>query len=305
METWVESDPTRLRSGSLSSISYSIFFSSEIFGFLNFTLFPTMADPRCMGKNLRDFQSHHLFERGLRLSPNRNYGEPYIIDGKRIPRVCVLYYRRGPNALYYEIDVFVDILLAEYCLREIVQREQLLNSKIVLAERNGYKEAGCHDELIQLLRQYSKAEYDLYIAESRLPIGPVHESYHTLRQNPVWFLRPELVEDCKARGGCCGRACGCCQTRHERTARPKGFGHCTPSCECCISERGFEYSPEELKSFAENFKNQLRDDNPAYVVQMADVFFLLPLVTEGEKPSRQIEEQRGHVTRLKGIFKRR
>ncbi|CAG8946916.1 unnamed protein product [Penicillium salamii] len=303
MEPWVESDPTRLRSGYLSSISYSIFFSSEIFGFLNFTLFPTMAHPRCMGKMLRYFQSQRLFEGNLRLSPNSNYGQPD--PQKDLPRICVLYYRKGPNELYYEIEVFVDILLAEYCLREIVQREQLLKSKILLAERNGNKAAGCHDELVQLLRQYSKAEYDLYVAESRLPVGPVHKSYHTLRQNPVWFLCPELVEDCKARGGCCGRTCGCCQTRHKRTTRPKGFGHCTPSCECCINERRFEYSPEELQSFAVDFKNQLQDDNPAYIVLMANSSFLLPLVTEGEKPAGRIEEQRGHVTQRKGIFKRR
>ncbi|CAG7969456.1 unnamed protein product [Penicillium olsonii] len=264
-----------------------------------------MAHPRCMGKMLRYFESHRLFEKNLRLSPNINYGQPYRKNEKDIPRICVLYYRRGANELYYEIEVFVDILLAEYCLREIVQREKLLKSKILLAERNGYKEAGCHEELIQLLRQYSKAEYDLYVAESRLPIGPVHKSYHTLRQNPVRFLRPELVEDCKARCGCCGRTCGCCRTRHEQSTRPKGLGHCTPSCECCINERGFEYSPEEITSFAEDFKNQLQDDNPAYIVQMADISFLLPLATKGDKSSRQNQQQGGNFNRRKGIFRKR
>ncbi|CAG8206507.1 unnamed protein product [Penicillium salamii] len=202
----------------------------------------------------------NMFEGTERFRPNDRWGQPYR-DEKGGPPVRVLNFYEGLRGVYFEAEVFADIIIAEYCLREIQQATEIL-------------------------RRYSEAEYNLYAAEGRLPIGTINNEYHSLRQSSTWYLRQELVDDCAKRGGCCSRNCGCCQTRHERAVRNKGLGHCTPSCGCCTSERGFGYSAEENQSFVDGLKSQLYNDNPAYTVHMAEVFFLLPPAdTEKKEPT--------------------
>ncbi|CAG8372372.1 unnamed protein product [Penicillium salamii] len=179
---------------------------------------------------------------GLFQNYNRTRKRKYPYRGEKGgPPVRVLNFYEGLRGVYFEAEVFADIIKAEYCLREIVQR--------------------------------------------RLPIGTINNEYYSLRQSSTWYLRQELVNDCAKRGGCCSRNCECCQTRHERAVRNKGLGHCTPSCGCCTSERGFEYSAEEIQSFVDGLKAQLYNDNPAYTVHMAEAFFLLPPAdTERKEP---------------------
>lgn len=186
---------------------------------------------------------------GTRLSPDIRYAQ---VPNCETEQIRTLHYGRR----FFHIAVFVDIIIAEYLLREIVQQEQSLKSKVrglrkIPTEEDKDKEAQYNEELTSLLRQYSEAEYKLYLAETMLPIRPIKQSYDTLRENTTWYLRKELVEDCVKRGGCCIRSCGCCQIRHEITERNKGIGHCTPTCGCCSNERGFEYTAEEREGFVE------------------------------------------------------
>lgn len=227
---------------------------------------------------------HNMFE-GTKLSPDQRYAQ-FVNYGEQI---CILHY----GHVFFDIAVFVDIIIAEYLLREIAQQEQSLNSKVrvlrkIATDEDKDKEAQYNEELTSLLRQYGQAEYKLYLAETMLPIGPIKQSYDTLRENTTWYLRKELVDDCVKRGGCCSRSCGCCQIRHEVTGRNKGIGHCAPTCECCSSERGFEYTAEEREGFVDDFKKKLYDNNPACVIQMAEAFFLLPLV---EIPQERTQER--------------
>lgn len=219
------------------------------------------------------------------VSPDQRYAQ-FVNYGKLIR---ILHY----GHLFFDIAVFVDIIIAEYLLREIVQQEQSLNSKVrvlrkIATDKDKDKEAQYNEELTSLLLQYGQAEYKLYLVETMLPIGPIKQSYDTLRENTTWYLRKELVDDCVKRGGCCSRSCGCCQIRHEVTGRNKGIGHCAPTCECRSSERGFEYTAEEREGSVDDFKKKLYDNNPACVIQMAEAFFLLPLV---EIPQERTQER--------------
>ncbi|KAJ5881962.1 uncharacterized protein N7529_000634 [Penicillium soppii] len=54
-------------------------------------------------------------------------------------------------------------------------------------------------------------------------------------------------------------------------------------CGCCSSERGFEYTAEEREGIADEFKKNLDDDNPIFMVRMAEAFFLLPPMKLEEK----------------------
>jgi hypothetical protein len=232
---------------------------------------------------------HHMFK-GTRLLPDRTYGQ--FQSGWPKP-LRILHY----DHCFFDIDVFVDLIIAEYRLREIIQLEQSLKTKVralkkIAADDDEDKETQYDEELTTRLRQYSLAEYHFYLAETMIPTGPIKRSYDTLRQNPTWYLREELVEDCVKRRGCCSRNCGCCQIRHETTERSRGLGHCTPTCGCCSSERGIEHTAEERQGFVDDFKKRMYADNPACVIQMAEAFFLPPLENKTlQNPQQNLQEK--------------
>ncbi|CAG8191387.1 unnamed protein product [Penicillium nalgiovense] len=243
----------------------------------------------------------YLFK-GTRLLPNIDYGK-FKSGWPKPPRI--LHY----DDHFFDIDVFVDLIIAEYRLREIVQQEQSLKTKVrvlkkIAADDDEDKETQYDEELTTLLRQYSAAEYNFYLAETMIPTGPIKQSYETLRQNPTWYLREELVDDCVKRRGCCSRNCGCCQIRHETTERSRGLGHCTPTCGCCSIERGIEHTAEERQGFVDDFKKRMYADNPACVIQMAEAFFLPPLVEKTqqepqERPQEKTQEETQKETQEK------
>ncbi|KAL2865271.1 uncharacterized protein BJX67DRAFT_359108 [Aspergillus lucknowensis] len=64
----------------------------------------------------------------------------------------------------------------------------------------------------------------------------------------------DLRSDCAARGGCCGRTCGCCEKllfeNWLHTPGPNGkrilqkvYAHCTAECACCVISHGV-YEPD-------------------------------------------------------------
>ncbi|CAG8340514.1 unnamed protein product [Penicillium salamii] len=220
-----------------------------------------------------------------KLVPVPNYAEPM---GKKKVRSLALKCGLKSGWLYYQVDTFADVITCEYMIREIVQREQCLKNELQTFRKIGTgshhnKEEEYTQELAKLPRLYSEAEYKLYQAETKIPVGRMRSGYDELRQDTTWYLRKELVEDCKKRGGCCSRSCGCCENRHERAVRVKGLGHCTTGCACCVSERGFDYTAQERQRFSDDLENRLYDDNPTFVIQMVDAFFF----PSSEKPREE------------------
>ncbi|CAG8206548.1 unnamed protein product [Penicillium salamii] len=226
-----------------------------------------------------------MFEETQRFKPNDRWGHLLEDKGGKNPPLRFLRYDEGPWRVIFEAEIFADIIMAEYCLREIVQREQMLTSKTRTSQ------------MIRAHRNWDEAEYKLYLAEVKLPPGAIYDSYHSLWKDAEWYLRQELVDLFASRGGCCSRNCGCCKTRYDRTAghtdightRHKGIGHCTPSCECCTTEREIEYDTYDINYFVEDLKKQLLGDNPAYIVHMAEAFFLLPLVDKAKEAVEDLD----------------
>ncbi|KAJ5967869.1 hypothetical protein N7501_004117 [Penicillium viridicatum] len=137
-------------------------------------------------------------------------------------------------------------------LREIVQREAFLINQCEKAEEllNDPKRQQqldeWHMELRNLEQSYWKTERMLYANDLLCPVGPSWRAYISLRKIPQWYLIPCLVEDCARRGGCCGRACGCC-SKPRSFSRSNGHGHCTKMCGCCLRVRGFSLDKEQEK----------------------------------------------------------
>ncbi|CAG8048514.1 unnamed protein product [Penicillium salamii] len=250
----------------------------------------TMTEPR-MPTNPLPRASVYDWFRESKLRPAGDYG-------KRVGKfkVRAILYDTEPKRLFYQIDAFVDVIISDHVIREIVQRERFLKNELRTFEKIGpivdhNKEEGYSQELANLPRQYSEAEHKLYQAETKIPGGFMRSGYDDLRQDPTWYLRTELVEDCKKKGGCCGRSCGCCLDRHEQAARNRGLGHCTPSCACCVSERGFDFAARERRRVIDDLENRMYDDDPTFVIQMIEAFFLLPPKKPHDK--KQIVSNRG------------
>ena len=93
--------------------------------------------------------------------------------------------------------------------------------------------------------------------------GPLKRAFELWRHTTSWYMHSVLVENCKARGGCCGRDCGCCvdSQRASTSAGALGIGHYTRHCECCSKHRGFEFSGNISKGYNFCFEfNQSKDD---------------------------------------------
>ncbi|KAJ5325894.1 uncharacterized protein N7506_008996 [Penicillium brevicompactum] len=120
------------------------------------------------------FWLYRFWDERPRLEPNADYA---TIGDKSGEKVCLLFFHEGegPEKVFLEVTLFVDILIAEYVLRGIVQREQHLKSKILAfrklaADEDDGREEEHHQELQDLLRRYAEAEHKLYIAETRFPL---------------------------------------------------------------------------------------------------------------------------------------
>ena len=125
----------------------------------------------------------------------------------------------------------------------------------------------------------------MFADESMIPPGPLKWDYEVTRQDPTWYLRKEMIEDCIGRGGCCARGCGCCKNRafphYER-----GVGHCTAGCGCCASVWRFQYTAGEMQQFVDQLDMMVRSHNPSYVVKMAGAYFAKPLEQEVSKAQK-------------------
>lgn len=151
-----------------------------------------------------------------------------------------------------------NIIELDIRLREVVQRETFLTEQchqlsdpLPSGEPNQQQQRQQLDEWnaeLQTLNQdYWCIERKLSANDILAPTGPysvLYRAYISTRSMPQWYLCEQLREDCSKRGGCCGRACRCCE-KPRSAVRSKGHGHCTKTCSCCLKSRGFELYEEQ------------------------------------------------------------
>ncbi|KAJ6021939.1 hypothetical protein N7540_007443 [Penicillium herquei] len=209
------------------------------------------------------------------------------------------YYERlviNYDGSHHEPFRFSDILVAEYALREYVQREEMLQYKIqglekaVAIQPDGKAQLALADaksELGKVQIQCYHNQQALYRTEAML-VPHVKQDYDTLRADDDWYMREEMVHDCVDRGGCCSRGCGCC-ARRKLSERRKGTGHYTPECWCCSNQRGFEVPCEEKQEIQQKYKEMLEDSNQIFLRHSINCFFSpLKRVPEVPMPSKSL-----------------
>ncbi|KAJ5569684.1 uncharacterized protein N7459_009114 [Penicillium hispanicum] len=158
-------------------------------------------------------------------------------------------YRRYKTYQFYEDSSTYhgrcpEFLQTELRLREIAQREIFLEEEI---ERTGVAESkleATQEEIQNLKQEYFLAEQKNNRWRADIACGSMRRGLDLWRSHPQWYLHKTLSDDCADRGGCCGRACGCCRDRKLRPERQSGAGHCTVECGCCQQFRGFALTDE-------------------------------------------------------------
>jgi hypothetical protein len=160
------------------------------------------------------------------------------------------------------ILLFTDLILVEHTLRRSLQRADCLEKRMIAlqdvtctrGERKQLKSYG--KELRKLTQAIEVQDRALYEKQATLAVPYLKPTHAFLTQNPAWYLRKELTDDCIARGGCCSRQCGCCEDRHlhPRWTRGRGIGHCTAECGCCAIYRGYDYTNKEREEAVSQFK---------------------------------------------------
>jgi hypothetical protein len=131
-------------------------------------------------------------------------------------------------------------------LRRIVQHEVLvinlseeIKATLEDPKTNHQELEKIRTDLLWLEECYWDIERRIYLNHcSRPRKGPVSRAYESVLSSPQWYLQPWLIQDCRGRGGCCGRDCGCC-FKPRSSVRNTGDGHCTSKCGCCLQARGF------------------------------------------------------------------
>lgn len=164
-------------------------------------------------------------------------------------------YQHGPKINYN--DTLSALLYWEEELRKNCQEENVLGENLKRLS-NPWSHSPLYQRdmsrLIEstwdLTRQWQYA-YGCILGNS----GALPRALKLWRSDPLWYMHSVLVEDCQARGGCCGRDCGCCVSpqRKNSSAGALGVGHCTLKCGCCLKSRGFELNEESEKAYVRCF----------------------------------------------------
>lgn len=198
--------------------------------------------------------------------------------------------KKGERLFEYSKGLRVDsitlacLILLDIFLRETTQRIDYLERKM-----RPMQKVECTKDDLSTLKKYEmeveelkriipEMESVMYCGEAELPERPLKRTYDKIRQNPAWYLREELINDCIRRGGCCGRSCGCCEHRHlsQNGRKSMGIGHCTIECWCCEVSRGFEMTEEEREKFKGELHDLLFGENPSYLLALAEPYFCMP-----------------------------
>lgn len=180
----------------------------------------------------------------------------------------------GMRSTIVNKERLLTIIRLDYELRLLAQREESLSHKArALKKTIDIKddvEQKDYDSEINCARvERLKKEYHMFTEVTVLPPWLKHE-YKSLRLNPVWYMREEMVDDCADQGGCCSRGCGCC-ARRSLSQDTKTRGHCTLECWCCASFRDPSITEKDLK-FIEFQREQLMKSS-RYFCDMANWYF--------------------------------
>jgi hypothetical protein len=176
-------------------------------------------------------------------------------------------------------ETFGAILMFDYFLRALIQHMEGIKAELQALEKSTEDDANMRHEyecdLERLEGKIWEATECLRNAEIQLPQRPLKKIYDEIRQNPTWYLRKELVNDCAERGGCCTRSCGCCEKRCL-SGKGKGIGHCTITCWCCEVNRGHERIDAEWDMVVGHLEDRFRSENPSYLLTLTEAYFSKP-----------------------------
>ncbi|KAL4990606.1 hypothetical protein BDW68DRAFT_174838 [Aspergillus falconensis] len=151
----------------------------------------------------------------------------------------------------------------------ILQRIRRLDSVTTITNENHDNITSGGEEKKGLTTKEKETLYNAYYDNNRLirhhwatkPPGNTVTAFELDSKNfepgtgrrAQWFNERVL---CAERGGCCGRACGCCEKPLSKyivhvieSGQGKGtavpvYGHCTAECGCCTGKRG-AYVPDK------------------------------------------------------------
>lgn len=189
----------------------------------------------------------------------------YYIDGTK---------HRCPSSLLSEL------LLAECLLRGAAQTrdryiEELGTTGFMDGEepQTTQQKALCN-ALEEIGAKYFMLETSLYLKEAAVSGWPLINLYDSVRKDPGWYLREELVKDCVARGGCCSRKCDCCVKRVKNLPRKGISGHCSFECFCCHKSKKSSPLPTYIQIMEDDYRIEL--DNALFLARMADAYFSNP-----------------------------
>lgn len=139
---------------------------------------------------------------------------------------------------YSRKEHVAEFLQSERRLREIAQREISLAAGI--ERKSPEEQAKINDKLDTLRADYFLEDLRRERLRSYFIDESLNRAFDLWRSHPYWYLHKTLIDDCATRGGCCGRACGCCRNRKLPPQRRSAVGHCTLECLCCQVSRDFE-----------------------------------------------------------------
>lgn len=239
-----------------------------------------------------------MFESVKSFKPVKGYEEE--VENRR-------YFQYRQN-FEYPSAVFAYIIYFDYLLRQSVQKEERFDvvyraMKILMCNDHDMNDILDGEMAIkEIKKQTDWVRRKLYSLEWSLPQRPLKKVYDKIRQNPTWYLHPDLVKDCIGVGGCCSRGCGCCKKRYENSAKGYGIGHCTSQCKCCEIHRGFGFTSEEHDEIYQSLQQALSSPNPAYLLTITEAFFSMP-GTFGPKSWYITMAAKRKLKRLKSAFR--
>lgn len=168
-----------------------------------------------------------------------------------------------------------ELLICEQGLRELFQLEERLGHKVAALQKaadievDGTQLEEANQQLEETRKLRFRKEHSLYKWEICLH-STIKAPYDSLRCDDTWYMREELIKDCSAQGGCCGRQCGCCAERHS--SRKNISGHCTVECGCCMNFRGFDLLETQKKEMRDDFREYIDKLNQP-LLTMANGYF--------------------------------
>ena len=241
-----------------------------------------MSFPASQSSKKPQFKPHSLDFRNSFHLPTTSCSNAYLLFQRILKMGGFKWHQKSvwestDDLRYRDRETVIELLLTEFKLRELRQREEAISQRIRVAEKTRgiahqkSTEIECLDQqLTKTQTRFATEQYKFYSQVSMLT-PYLKMKWDELRRDKEWFMRQELVHDCSERGGCCSRACGCCFKR--TSLKGQGLGHCTPECWCCEVSRAVELTSFQKKEIAADLAKRLREYKSAFLLSMANSFF--------------------------------